>query len=160
MFIYSIRASLLKLFAVGLLTVGVLAGFALGGAPAAQAASGGGISFSGIKTNEDRLAFLKNAGLTVEQEPIEEESFVMPENFDRVMIGYNEIQRAQGLDLSKYKKRKVTRYTYLVKDYDAPDGYDGAVYANLLVYRNKIIAADISSADPEGFVRPMVASFS
>ena len=157
MFVISLRVSTIKLFAVALLTVVVLILVPLAGIPATAAASAAGnVTFSGMRTNEDRLAFLKNAGVTVEETPVEEENFVMPENFDRVMIGYNELQKAQGLDLSKYKKRKVTRYTYRVKDYPAPDGYEGAVYANLLIYRNKIIACDVSSADPEGFVRPLL----
>ncbi|MBQ7356587.1 MAG: hypothetical protein IJW66_04205 [Clostridia bacterium] len=33
--------------------------------------------------------------------------------------------------------------------------FDGKVYANLFVYRNRIIACDVSSLDGEGFVYPM-----
>ena len=85
----------------------------------------------------------------------------MPENFDRVMLGYNEIQKAQGLDLSRYAKKKVTRYTYEVTNYaelqpEDAEPYHGAVYANLLIYRNRVIGADISSADPTGFVEELV----
>ena len=79
----------------------------------------------------------------------------MPENFDRVILGYNEIQKLQGLDLSKYSRKRVTRYTYEVEGY--PD-YEGKVNATLLVYRNRIIGCDISSADPEGFVKPLVSA--
>ena len=79
--------------------------------------------------------------------------FSMPESFDRVLLGYNELQRSQGLDLSKYLKKRVTRYTYRVEDYE---GYDGEVVANLLVYRSRIIACDISSKDSSGFVSPIV----
>ena len=61
------------------------------------------------------------------------------------------MQKKQGLDLSKYAKKRVTRYTYTVTNYDS----DGAVFANLFVYRGKIIACDISSADPKGFVVPL-----
>ena len=69
------------------------------------------------------------------------------------MLGYNEIQKDQGLDLSKYAKKKVTRYTYTLKDYNE---YDGEVYVNLLVYRGRVIGCDVSSADPEGFVEPLI----
>ena len=62
---------------------------------------------------------------------------------------YNNLQKMQGLDLSKYKRKNVTRYTYKIKNYD---GYEGTVYANLLVYRNRIIGGDICSADVNGFV--------
>ena len=75
----------------------------------------------------------------------------MPENFDRVILGYNELQKKQGLDLSKYQKKRVTRYTYKVTNYDA----EGDVYANLFVYRGKIVACDVCSANPDGFVIPL-----
>ena len=77
----------------------------------------------------------------------------MPESFDRIMLGYNEIQKAQGLDLSGYAKKRITRYTY---EMDGYDGYEGTVYVNLLVYRSRVIGCDISSADPEGFVEPLI----
>ena len=76
----------------------------------------------------------------------------MPENFDRVILGYNQIQKKQGLDLSKYERKRVTHYAYEVTNYE----HDGTVYVNLLVHKNKIIAADISSAANGGFVLPLV----
>lgn len=76
----------------------------------------------------------------------------MPENFDRVMMGYNEVQKAQGLDLSKYQKKKVTRYTYEVAN--APEG-TGTLFVTLLVSRDRVIGCDVSTADPKGFVKPL-----
>ena len=67
----------------------------------------------------------------------------MPDDFDRVILGYNQIQKTQGLDLTKYERKRVTHYAYEVTNYDC----EGKVYVNLLVYRNRIIAADISAAD-------------
>ena len=92
---------------------------------------------------------IERFGIKVMREGREEMSFAMPENFDRVILGYNELQKKQGLDLSRYKKKKVTRYTYEVTNY--PE-YEGKVYANLMIYKNKVISADICSADPDGFV--------
>ena len=110
-----------------------------------------GIDYSGIKTGEDRVKFIERFGIKVADTPIEEEAFTMPENFDRVILGYNELQKKQGLDLSKYRNKRVTRYTYKVENYD----FDGDVYANLFVWRGRIVACDISSADPDGFVSPL-----
>jgi hypothetical protein len=152
MFVYTVRASGLKFFAVVALTLVVLVGLVLGGGTVLASAAPGEINFSGMKTREDRIAFLAAFGIEVE-EGEECVSFVMPENFDRVLLGYNELQRRQGLDISKYAKKKITRYTYTVSNYE---GYDGEVKANLLIYRNRIIACDISSADPGGFVEPIV----
>ena len=152
MFVYTVRASGLKFFAVVALTLVVLVGLVLGGGTVLASAAPGEINFSGMKTREDRIAFLAAFGIEVE-EGEECVSFVMPEDFDRVLLGYNELQRRQGLDISKYAKKKITRYTYTVSNYE---GYDGEVKANLLIYRNRIIACDISSADPGGFVEPIV----
>lgn len=154
MFIYSVRASGVKVFALVLAALAVLIGIlASGGSVLASASVLGEVDFGGIKTEEDRIAFLSGFGIEVDKDSVSTLDFVMPENFDRIMLGYNEIQKMQGLDLSKYAKKKVTRYTYEVIGYE---GYDKEVYANLLVYRNRIIGCDISSADPEGFVHPLV----
>ena len=153
MFIYSIRASTVKFIVIALLlatTVGVIA--ISGQAESVSAVSlATEIDYSGIKTKEQRVAFMKNFGIEVEAGSEEEESFRMPENFDRVILGYNQLQLKQGLDLSKYQNKKVTRFTYKVVNYKS----EGEVYANLFVYRGKIVACDISSANPEGFVIPL-----
>lgn len=150
MFIYSIRASTLKFFACILLCITVLAVLlTIGTADSVYAsADGREINYGGIKTNEDRVAFIEGFGIRVKSDPIREESFTMPEDFDRVILGYNQIQKMQGLDLTKYSRKRVTHYAYEVTNYDA----EGPVYVNLLVHRNKIIAADISSASDGGFV--------
>jgi len=152
MFIYSIRASTIKFFGFIAVTLAVLVGIVIMGGGSAVAASGSAeVNFGGIKSNEDRVAFIEQFGIKVDPEATEEVPFAMPDNFDRVILGYNELQKKQGLDLSKYAKKKVTRYTYKVTNYDS----EGDVYANLFVYRSKIVACDICSADPEGFVLPL-----
>ena len=152
MFICSVRASTVKFFGFIILTLLLLVGaVALGGGGAVFASAEAGIDYSGIKTEEDRIAFIEGFGIDVDDESVTTESFRMPDNFDRVILGYNELQKQQGLDLSKYAKKKVTRYTYKVNNFN----YDGEVYASIFVYRSKIVACDISSADPEGFVLPL-----
>ncbi len=152
MFIYSIRASTVKIIGLVLLAVALIGCIVLSGDNAAVMAAGSGeIDYSGIKTNEQRVAFIEGFGIDVEDTPTEEQAFTMPKDFDRVILGYNELQKKQGLDLSKYQNKKVTRYTYKVTNYDA----EGEVYANLFIYRGKIVACDICSASPDGFVLPM-----
>ena len=150
MFIYSVRASTLRFFACILLCLAVLVLLlSLGSAETVYAsASGREINYGGMKTNEDRVAFIESFGIKVNGEPTREETFTMPDNFDRVILGYNQIQKSQGLDLTKYERKRVTHYTYEVTNYDS----NGKVYVNLLVYRNRIVAADISSADDGGFI--------
>ena len=74
---------------------------------------------------------------------------VIPSEFDRVFTSYNEIQKQQGLDLSKYRRKNATRYTMEITNYGE---YNGKVYANIIVYKNKVIAGDICSADMTGFM--------
>jgi hypothetical protein len=109
------------------------------------------IDYGGIKTKEQRIAFIEQFGIEVDAESEEESPFRMPDNFDRVILGYNELQKKQGLDLLKYKNKKVTRYSYKVKNLDS----ESEAYANLFVHRGKIIACDISSAEKDGFVIPL-----
>ncbi len=155
MFVYSVRASSLKFFAVIALTVALVVAIVLiGGGSDAMTASAGGVDFSGVKTNEERLEFIRQFVPEAAGEPSDSETFSVPEDFDRIMRSYNEIQKQQGLDISKYKNKKVTRYTYEVEklgDYDKP------VFINLIIYRGNVIACDISSADPDGFVKPLVS---
>ena len=65
------------------------------------------------------------------------------------MNSYNELQRNQGLDLSKYRGREVKRYTYKVKNF--PD-YSGTVMANVIIYKNRVIGGDLCSSDVTGFI--------
>jgi hypothetical protein len=152
MFIFSVRASTLKLCALIALTLVLLVGvgtFAEGEVISVSAL--GDIQYSGIKTNEDRVAFIERLGVLVADDPLDEKTFTVPENFDRIVSGYNELQKRQGLDVSRYAKKKVTRYTYKVENYD----FDGEVYVNLFIFKNKIIACDICSAEQGGFVAPL-----
>ena len=154
MFIFSVRASTVKFFTIIFVMFAIVFGIVFSsGTVFASAAPLGEVDFSNIKTEDDRVAFIEQFGLIVKGAAKESKSFVMPENFDRVIYGYNEIQKRQGLDLSKYAKKKVTRYTYEIENFE---GYEGDVNVNLLMYRNRIIGCDVSSADPNGFVEPLV----
>ena len=153
MFICSVRASTIKLFALLALTVIILvAVLAYGGDASVYAfAEGKEVNYGGMKTNEDRVAFINGFGISVESEPVKEESFSVPENFDTVLSSYNELQKSQGLDLTKYTKKRVTHYSYKVTNYNSED----EVFVNLFIYKNRIIGCDISSASPNGFVLPL-----
>lgn len=152
MFIYSVRASTIRFFSVIALTLAVLIGIlAFGGGTDSVSAASGTISFSGVKTGEERVEFISQFGIKVDDEPVETEEFRVPENFDRVISGYNEIQKSQGLDLLKYKNKKVTRYTYQTEDYNGKPAF-----VNLIIYKGTVIACDVSSTDPNGFIEPLI----
>ena len=109
MFIYSVRASTVKFFGFIALTLALLTCAAVVSSDntVLAASADSTVNFSGIKTNSDRVEFIEQFGIEVDDEAIEEKSFKMPDNFDRVIIGYNELQKKQGLDLSKYAKKRV-----------------------------------------------------
>lgn len=151
MFIYSMRAKTLKFFGlICLCLVVVIVGITF--VPdyvKASAAPAGEINYSKIKTEQDRINFLKQFGWDVKGEAIESEAVTIPAEFDKIFGGYNEIQKRQGLDLSKYKGKEMMRYTYEITNYP---NYDGKVMANLLVYRGKVVGGDVCSADVKGFI--------
>ena len=155
MFIYSLRASTLKFFAVvcvalvALITLIAFVPSFEGGYASASASEATSYSYEKVKSNEDRINFLSQFGWQVKNDPVSTEKVSVPDSFDKVLMGYNEIQKEQGLDISKYKGKELTRYTYEVTNYN---GYDGVVYATVLVYRNKVVGGDICSADAGGFI--------
>lgn len=154
MFIYSVRASGLKYFLLIVLTLAVLVGsIIISESEATAVFAGEEIDLSGVGKHEGRVEFIKQFGYEIGEAPVSEKEFNLPTVLDRVGIDYNEIQRRQGLDLTKYGGKKVTRYTYEVKNYE---GYEGKVLANVIVYRDRVIGCDISSEDPSGFVKPLM----
>ena len=155
MFVCSVRASTIKFFSVVFVSLLVLGIILFGGANKEVSASAGanGINFSGIKTEDDRVAFISNFGITVKPGAVEVSEFAVPKDFDRIIAGYNEIQKMQGLDLERYKNKKVTRYTYEAENVA---GHEGTVFVNLIVFRNTVIACDVSSTSPDGFVEPLI----
>ncbi len=152
MFVYSLKASTLKFF--GIICVAMIALITLivfiptydGGEDVPTSAT---VNYTKIKTDEDRVAFLGQFGWEVKPTAVEVKETKIPKEFDNVFSTYNELQKRQGLDLSDYKGKAITRYTYEITNY--PD-YEGTVYANLIVYKNKVIGGDICTADVEGFI--------
>lgn len=102
-----------------------------------------------LKTNDDRVSLLEGYGWTVDKEPLEFMEVKIPEEFDGVYNEYNEIQKKQGMDLSKYSGKRVMRYTYKVNNH--PSNEEGVV-ANIIVYKNKLIAGDVCSPKLGGFM--------
>ena len=104
---------------------------------------------SKLRNNEQRVALLASYDWEVDPEPRNEREVQIPKTFDDTYQAYNAIQLGQGLDLTPYQGKRATLYTYELTEY--PTGEEG-VTANLLIRRSHLIAADISSADADGFV--------
>lgn len=156
MFIYSIRASSVKFFgalALSLITLLVLIAVIPGGGDvtADADASGKTIVYTGVKNSGDGAEFLAQFGWVV-SDCTESEQITVPAEFDDALEEYNALQIEQGLDLKKYRRKKVDRYTYEITNY--PDS-SGKVRASILVYRGRVIGGDVSTADAAGFTVPL-----
>ncbi|MBR3847842.1 MAG: DUF4830 domain-containing protein [Oscillospiraceae bacterium] len=108
-----------------------------------------------VKDNGGRVSLLRECGWEVDEEPTEFLEVRIPEEFDGVYTEYNEIQKRQKLDLSKYCGKRVMRYTYRVKNH--PSGEEGIV-ANLIFYKDKLIGGDVSSPKLGGFMHGLLES--
>ena len=103
--------------------------------------------FKNIKTLSDREAFLNEYGWTIDPDSEKVSEIVIPEEFDEVYSDYNEIQLSQGLNLEKYKGKKAKCYTYNITNYEN----NTPAIATITVYKNRIIASDVSSPEIDGF---------
>lgn len=152
MIVYATKLTVKKA-AVGLLALAAViwgvSALSARGAGAASAAAEASLSQK-LATNEARVEFLQSYGWEVDATPQSETEVRIPDEFDAAYEEYNALQKSQGLDLEKYKGRKATLYVYAV--HNDPSGEEG-VTASLALYRNRLIAADICSAQKDGFIR-------
>jgi len=144
------KASGVKFFAVIALSVALLA-TAIGILPSVSAASdvaNVNIDFKNVSTNEEMVSFLSQFGYEADQVPVETLEIEIPEEFNSILERYNEIQRAQGLNLKRYMGKDATTYVFKITNYE----YEGEVFATLFIRNGRVIAGDICSKDGEGFV--------
>jgi hypothetical protein len=145
------KASGLKFFGILVLSVALLTS-AINILPSVNAAAdvaSVATNFKNISSEQDMVNFLSHFGHNVDPKPIEVFEIEIPEEFNSVFESYNEIQRAQGLNLKRYLGKDATVYIYKVNNHD----HDGEVLATLFVRNGRIIAGDICSKDGEGFVK-------
>lgn len=99
-----------------------------------------------------RQEFLKQMGWEVSGEFDECRQVLIPEQFNEVYEGYNELQKQQGFDLSAYKGKSCDVYTYKVKNYKGHEDKDD-VRCNLMICDNVLIGGDVSSTELDGFMQ-------
>lgn len=101
-----------------------------------------------LRDNEDRIAYLKELGWEVNEEPVESMDLQLPEELTGSYAAYNELQLAQGFDLRDYLGKGVSRWTYQVRNYpDRPED----VQLNLYLCEGRPIAGDIIAGGEGGF---------
>lgn len=120
----------------------------LGPSPA-QAAAASAPGVKGVRTNQDRVDFLRSFGWEVAEEPLATQEMVIPQELDDSYAQYIDLQRQQGFDLERYAGKRAKRYTYEILNY--PSGETG-VQANLLLYKTTVIGGEVLSPRLDGFL--------
>ena len=150
MFVYTMKASGLKFFAILALSVAILT-TAISILPSVNAAAdvaSVATDFKNISSEQDMVNFLSGFGHIAEPKALEVFEIEIPDEFNKIFESYNEIQRAQGLNLKRYHGKDATVYVFKITNHE----YEGEVLATLFIRNGRVIAGDISSKDGEGFV--------
>lgn len=103
-----------------------------------------------MKDEKERQSFLKEMGWEVSEEYTECKVVIIPAEFSEVYEKYNEMQKKQGFDLSKYKGKTVEIYTYEVKNFP---GHEKNMVCNLMIYEDVLIGGDVSCIEIDGFMQ-------
>jgi len=107
-----------------------------------------------LETNEQREAYLTSLGWEFNTDCTEKQ-VTIPSEFNDTYTKYNDIQMSQGFDLTAYKGKTVTVYTYNITNYDGYENRD-CIFANLLVCDNVLIGGDICSTSvSDGFMQAL-----
>jgi hypothetical protein len=101
-----------------------------------------------VESPADIVAYLGTFGWAVEPEPVTVRNVQIPARFTETYQRYNDLQKQQGFDLSRYRADIVENYTFRVLNHPAA----GDVFANVLVRKGRIIGGDICSFAINGFM--------
>ncbi|MBP3855727.1 MAG: DUF4830 domain-containing protein [Ruminiclostridium sp.] len=105
------------------------------------------------KSEEDIIGFLSDCGISVAGD-CTRKTVTIPAEFGDVYEKYNELQKQQGFDLSRYRSREAEVYTYSVISVDG--GHTEFTEAHVMVCDETIIGGDISSAGLGGEMQALV----
>lgn len=87
-------------------------------------------------TNALRTEYLQRLNIQVDDSKVSSKSIVIPKRFSRLYKEYNRLQQESGFDLSKYKGKRATLYTYPIIGAERS--------AELIVYKDSIIGGNIT----------------
>ncbi len=108
---------------------------------------------SDSKTNQANIDFINNYGWVVENSPQEIMFITLPQQFDGAYETYNELSKMGGFDLSPYKGRRITRYSYRLLNHK--NSKHETIFLHIFLYKNEIISAYISSMEVDGQAIPI-----
>ena len=99
-------------------------------------------------THALRENYIRSLGHRIDEKQISSKEIIVPESFGRVYNQYNDLQKKAGFDLSDYKGRRATVYTYRMLN--QPD-----TQIHLMVCDGVIIGGDIASVKLGGEMKPL-----
>lgn len=100
-----------------------------------------------VSTNEGRIQWLASYSWTVDAQPADVQQVRIPAEADEVFSRYNELQKSQGYDLTRFAGKEITRYVYRIVNYA---GTAEPVYAALLIHNGEVIGGDITVTGTPG----------
>lgn len=118
--------------------------------PAGSRATGGKAIDLCVSTAEERVQLLNDLGHQVSDETVQE--IRLPDDPDEELTAYEALQQSAGMSLLRYAGKRVKLYTYTVTNAQTA----GKVTAHLYVYRNRVIAGDITPAEAEKPQEPLI----
>lgn len=95
--------------------------------------------------------FLAQFDIEVDKSTEQAVNITVPSEFNKVYENYNALQQSQGLDLTDYKGREATIYTYNVTNSSSDD-----VKCHLIICEDKVIAGDLCTTDLNGTMTSLV----
>lgn len=93
--------------------------------------------------------YVASFGVETDRDTLVIDEVIIPDEFNDVYESYNQIQKQQGFDLSDYKGCTLSRYTLKVTNYTDKTK---EVYAEVMTYKSRVVAADIYCTDADGFI--------
>lgn len=150
MFVFSVKATRKRLIAVlaGFLAVVGIVTLVLC-LPTTQSTAGRAVDLK-VTSAEERVQLLHELGYEVADETVQE--IRLPDEPDAALTAYEALQTPAGLSLLKYSGKRVKLYTYTVTNAQT----DGTVKAHVYIYRDRVIAGDITEADPNGTQKALI----
>ena len=92
---------------------------------------------------------LTNHGYTADPNYYEVKNIVVPNDFDIILDGYNDMIKQNGYDLNEQKGREAVKVVLKLTDY--PNS-SGDVFSSFLIVDNIVVAADLYSGGEDGFL--------
>lgn len=93
-----------------------------------------------VETQEQAMQFAQQFYKVEELYTLNE--VYVPITFNEKYEQYNQLQKAQGLDLEPYKGEKCKLYMYLLADFKVENEQ---AFMSVMVYRDRVIGGDISA---------------